>query len=248
MRTIACLAIAALLTFSCPAHAGRILLATGEWAPYASEHMDNLGLFPEILQLVFEEMDQDYEIEFFPWKRCYKMVLDGDAWAAFPYSRTEQRASEVLYSDVVNWSTSVFFAYGPGPDIDFQDLEDLKGRHIGGIDGYFYQEAFDKAGLDVTYVPDEQSALLMLMAGRVDLVPLNNLVGWRIIRERFPDQEDQFRILKHPLSRNGLHLIVSPDYPGSRELLQRFNTALGKVLASDEAERILQRYGFRQSP
>lgn len=239
------IAIAALLLLACPARAERLMLATGEWAPYSSRNMDNLGMFPEILSLVFKEMGQDYDIRFYPWNRCYKMVRDGDIWGAFPYSLTEHRATEVLFSDVVSWSTSVFFAYGPGPDIDFQSLEDLKGVHIGGIDGYFYQEAFDRAGLDVTYVPDEQSALLMLMAGRVDLVPLNDLVGRRIIHERFPDKEDRFRTLKHPLSRNGLHLIASPEHPGSRELLERFNEALAKVLASDQAQRIMDRHGYR---
>ena len=243
--TILCLVIAAMLTLPGMAGADPLLLATGEWAPYSSRDMDKLGVFPEILDLVFQEMGEDHTVRFYPWKRCYKMVVDGDAWAAFPYSSTKQRAREVLYSDPVSHSTTVFFTYGQGPDIPFRTLADLKGYRIGGISGYFYKETFDKTGLEVTYVPDEQSALQMLEAGRVDLVPLNEFVGRHIITRLFPDRADRFHTLPRPLSRNELALIVSPGYPGSRALLERFNTALAKVLESGEPQRIMHRHGLR---
>ncbi len=243
--TILCIALAALLATSIPARAETLVLATGEWPPYSSAAMDDQGVFPAILAMVFTEMGVDHEIRFYPWKRCYQMVRDGEIWGAFPYSRTQRRLQEVLYSDSVAYSTTVFFTYGNKPAIQYKDLADLAPWHIGGISGYFYEEQFDKAGLRVTYVPDERSALQMLVAGRVDLVPVNELVGWHLIREMFPGQGERFHVLERPLSHNELSVIVSPDRPGSQRMLERFNRALAKVLASGASRAILESHGLR---
>jgi polar amino acid transport system substrate-binding protein len=85
----------------------------------------------------------------------------------------------------------------------------------------------------------------MLMKGRTDLLPLNELVGWRIIRNRFPQRMDRFRVLEPPYSKDPLHLIVSKTYPGGDELLERFNRALQIVKNNYIYDGILERYTER---
>lgn len=209
--------------------AENILLATGEWTPFTSEKMVHYGKFTERVSTVFEKMQVDPEYRFYPWPRCYDSVIKGRVWAAFPYSYTEERAQKVMFSDALSCSKTVFFSYENDESekkFYFNRIEDLKPFKIGGVSGYFYEHLFQKAGLDVDYSNKEINSLEKLRLGRIDLMPVNELVGWHLIRTYFPDDADRFKALEKPLSVNTLHLIVSKDYPHSKEFLVRFNESL----------------------
>lgn len=205
-----------------------IPLATGEWAPFTSQNSPQQGVVTMLVRDIFKRMGREPEISFYPWKRCYNLVVQGKVWAAFPYSWTRGRAKEVLFSEPMSYSDTGWFYVGEPPVPEYKKLEDLKGLRIAGVVGYFYKEALDKAGLHVEYAPDEASVFRMLFAGRVDLAPMNLLVAHNIIEEHFPDKKGAIKQLKGLYSRNDLRLIVSPDYPESKKLLEAFNNALAE--------------------
>jgi len=153
-------------------------------------------------------------------------------------------AKEVLFSDSVGESKTMFFYYGKKKDYKYDTLESLKPFRIGGIVGYFYEEDLKKAGLQVDYAPDELSAIRKLVAGRMELLPLNELVGRYHIRKTFSDRQSDFRTLEKPYSVDALNVIVSKQYPNASALLERFNTHLKKVKAGDSYKAILKKYGI----
>jgi len=210
-------------------HAETITLATGEWIPFTSKSLDDYGEFVKLVSIVLKEMGIQPEYRFYPWPRCYDSVIKGRVWAAFPYSYTEERAKQVMYSDTISCSKTVFFYYEKeksGTQYQYGSLEDLKKYKIGGVSGYFYEESFKDSGLDVDYVNKEISGLEKLRMGRIDLMPINDLVGRNLIKTHFPDDAEKFKSLPKSLSVNSLHLIVSKELPRSLELLKRFNATL----------------------
>ena len=211
------------------ANAQGLPLATGEWAPWTSAGLENYGEFTERVTIVLKEMGMEPDYAFYPWRRCFDSVIKGRVWAAFPYSYTEERAKQVWYSDMLACSRTVFFYYdrgGPPARYRFDRLEDLKPYRIGGVTGYFYEEAFKAAGLQIDYANKEINSIEKLMVGRIDLVPVNERVGWDLIKTRFADNFRNFHTLEKPLSVKPLRLIVSKDYPDSKRLFDRFNQAL----------------------
>lgn len=213
--------------------ARHISLATGEWIPYTSASMEGYGEFTEAITIVFKEMGMEPDYRFYPWRRCFDAVLKGRVWAAFPYSFTDKRAKKVWFSEPISCSKTVFFYYDGGnspKSYYFKSLEDLKSYKIGGVIGYFYEEAFKKAGLNVDYVNKEINAIEKLKIGRIDLMPVNERVGWNLIHTHFPDDSDRFKTLDKPISINPLRLIISKDYPESKKLLNRFHQALKKCI------------------
>lgn len=228
------------------AQSGEITLATGEWVPYSSKAMDNHGFFSEIVTEICREMGTTAKFEFYPWRRCYVMVEKGQMMGAFPYTPTDERAKEVLFSESISESKTVFFHYGKKKIDDFTVLANLRPFKVGGIVGYFYEEAFEKAGLNADYAPDETSAIAKLMAGRTDVLALNEMVGWHIIKKNFPDKAGQFGTLSTPYDRNDLKLIVSKTYPGSAEFLKNFDAALTRVLSGEKYKAILKEYGLKE--
>ncbi|BBO88823.1 substrate-binding periplasmic protein [Desulfosarcina ovata] len=224
-----CLTVFMVLFIASLSNAQSIPLATGEWIPYSSKTLSNYGDFTARVTVVFNAMGLRPEYRFYPWGRCFDSVEKGRVWAAFPYSYTNERAEKVWFSDALSCSKTVFFHYAAGNDskqYHYNTLEDLKPYRIGGVTGYYYVPLFKKAGLSIDYVNKEIYAMEKLKLGRIDLMPVNELVGRHLIKTHFPDCIDKFKILDKPLTVNPLRLIVSKDYPGSKELLVKFNAAL----------------------
>ena len=228
-----CLTIFMVLFIVPLARAQSIPLATGEWIPYSSKTLSNHGDFTAQVTIVFNEMGLQPEYHFYPWGRCFDSVEKGRVWAAFPYSYTEERAKKVWFSEALSCSKTVFFYYSADDNsrqYRYNVLEDLKPYRIGGVTGYYYVPLFKKAGLTIDYVNKEIYAMEKLRLGRIDLMPVNELVGRHLIKNHFPDCIDKFKTLDKPLTINPLQLIVSRDYPGSKELLYQFNQALRKCI------------------
>lgn len=205
--------------------------------------MEHYGFFTQIVTEVFKEMGVENKYVFYPWRRCYDSVLNSSVWAAFPYSYTEERSKEVLYSDAIAYSSTKLFYY-KNDNYKFETMEDLKQYKIGGLIGYFYEEIFKNAGIQVDYVSKEIDALKKLMLGRIELFPLNELVGWHLIKTHFPDEIDNFGVLPKPLFSDALYLIVSREYPGTIDLLEKFNSALETIKMNGEYENILAAYNL----
>ncbi|KIX14942.1 substrate-binding periplasmic protein [Dethiosulfatarculus sandiegensis] len=235
MKRAFALTVAVFLFLGClPALAKDIKLATGEWNPYTSAKMENYGYFTKVVSEVFAEMGHSPKYIFYPWMRCYNSVLIGKVWAAFPYSKTPQREGEVFFSDQISFSVTKWFYYertGETKNIRYDTLTDLKPYRLGGVTGYFYEENLRKAGLKVDYSPKEINAVEKLMLGRVDFVPLNELVARHLIKTHFPAKAHNFKTLDKPYSKKALRLIVSKKFPEAKILLREFNSALKRCRA-----------------
>lgn len=216
-----------------PVNAKSLIIATGEWSPFTSTSMENYGKFTERVTIICKEIGIEPEYRFYPWGRCYDSVIKGRVWAAFPYSYTKERAKKVWFSDMLSCSSTLFFHYdhgNPSRQYHFKSMEDLKAYTLGGVRGYFYEEFFEKAGLKVDYVNKEINSLEKLKMGRIDLMPVNEQVGWNLIAIHFPEDLHKFKTLATPLSVNSLHLIISKDYPGSKKIFEQFNQALKRCV------------------
>ncbi len=220
-----------------------IKLVTGEYSPYSSDKLYGYGLVPEIVTSCFVEMGIEPDYQFFPWKRCEYEITKGRVWAAFPYAMNKKRVKQFIFSDPVILSRTIFFFYQNEKlkQFSWNKLEDLKPYRIGGVRGYFYENRFKDAGLKTDYAPNEKLSLRKLRAGRVDIVPLNEHVGWNLINRLFPNSVANFGTLEKELTTNTLHLMISKTYPDSQELTDKFNIALKTIKDKGIYSQILKK-------
>ncbi len=226
-----------------------VVMTTGEWEPFTSDAMEGKGFFCELVTAAFNEAGYEAEYEFHAWERAELMAEDGDVFAAIPYSYTESRAEIFLFSDEVAIAGSKFFyktgGNVDGAGIDYKSLDDVQDFKIGGIQGYFYQEAFDAhGGLDVEWVANEESAVRMLQEGRVDLVLSNEIMMWALIGNLYPDNIGEFETIENYYSKDELYVMASKTYPDSEQLLADFNAGLNQIRADGTYDRILEKYGL----
>lgn len=222
-----------------------ITLATGEWPPYTSESLEGYGVFTEIVSAVFKEMGLKPVYKFLPWKRAEKMVETGEVFAAFPYVVTDKRQESYEFSKRVALSTGRFFYCTKRfpQEVPYGSLSDLKPYKVGGVRGYWYESLFNKALLETDFVDSEKQIIKMLYMQRVDLVALDELVGWHLIRQLYSQDVQLFKTLDKPLNQSGLHLLVSRTYQDAPALTKQFDAALELIRQKGIYHNILRRYG-----
>ncbi len=66
------------------AEEGELPLATGEWPPYTSEHLEGDGFFTELITASVHEMGMTPKYSFYPWARGEMKTLDGEVFGTFP--------------------------------------------------------------------------------------------------------------------------------------------------------------------
>ncbi len=184
-----------------PLFGDKILFVTNDYPPYVDSRAEGGGTITRRIRRVAEDLGWEIEIAFYPWARCEAMVRHGEAFAAFPYAKNRARGKYAYFSNTLDYSRTVFF-YSPGesgagvPSLtEWNSLEDLKGLRIGAILGYWYMGEFQQAGLNILRVPDMETGLRRLRAGKIDLLPGNSAVIRYHIRRLFPGEEGAFRSL-----------------------------------------------------
>ncbi len=225
-------------------------LATGEWAPYVSETLENYGIITEIVTAIVHEMAMIPKYRFYPWTRAEKITKEGIVFAAFPYAKNEQREKSFHFSDAIYTSKTVFFYYKANMEkISYKKLEELKSYKIAGARGNSYMRLLENAGLDVQQVNDQEQLVKLLKRGRVDLVPLDKEGGRIILKNLFPKQYRNFGTLDQRVGidekKDASHLLVSRRYPNAKELTLRFNEALIRIKEKGTYQEIIDKYEFQ---
>ncbi len=222
------------------ASAKKLVIMTGEWDPYVSAKLDNKGFIAEIVDKACDAAKLQYSLKFAPWPRCQAEVLHGKALAAFPYTPTQERKAFAYFSKPLAKARTVFF-YNVKKlkHFDFTNWKALKPYLVTGVRGYYYESTFKQKGLYVDYSDNEDEALKKLFLKRVDLMPLNELVGWKKIEKLYPGHVNLFSASANPLDESDLNLMVSKKYPKARDLLEQFNQGLAMIQKSGEYKKIL---------
>jgi polar amino acid transport system substrate-binding protein len=225
-----------------------VILTTGEWAPYTTKKLEGKGYCSEIISNAFKNAGMDVTFKFFPWKRAEKSVSAGKSFGCFPYLVSVERQKEFDFSDDIAFSRGVFFFRKDKltNKPTWQDISDLKHLRIGGVLGYWYEKEklFEKSGIKVDYVAKDALNVKKLDKGRVDLIILDEVQGWDIIKLT-SNNAKHFDTLDKPLNESKLHVMVSRKYPNSKEILAKFNTGLRKFKQQPEYIAILKRFGLK---
>lgn len=182
------------------------------------------------------------------WKRAFNDAEKGvKAVGSFAWSKKAKRQKLFLYSDpIFAEKTILFFVKEKHPNFDWKTFEDLREYKIGTVLGYFYGSEFEQAVKNKIFktqeAPKEKLNFLKLSVNRVDLVPASEAVGWKIIKENFPERMNEFDA--HPKSlkeESSYHLIITKRIGKEGEdLISKFNSGLKKLKESGKVARYIK--------
>lgn len=240
MKKIAAMVVIALSLFMAgPVSGETIVLATGEWAPFIGETLDDYGLHSQILKKVFSEMGHELQLDFMPWKRVYQLTKKGEYVATYTWSKTPERAEEMFYpKNELSISKEVgFYKKSRFPDgLKITSFEDIKAQDLKvvGIASYWYEKIFKDQGIRSHIVSTSELAWKMLNGGRVDLMIENIDVGKAEAQTALGVGKDVEFAMTDPLKTQTMYLIFSRVHPKSKELMTQYDAAVDKLKAAGE--------------
>lgn len=229
------------------AEAKELKLAAPEWEPYTGEHLQQSGVAAEIAATAFKRSGYTVEYHFMPWVRVQRDVARGKYDAACFGYFSEERERTFLLSEPIMSSVLGFFAL-KSSDIRFDDLHDLKGRKIGVVRGYINSAQFDAATyLDKDEAQSDVVNFKKLIAGRVEMIVCDKLVGLSIIHDSFAGHKDDIVFLEPSLQSQALHLMLSRKIPEGQKIVDDFNAGLSQMRHDGTISQIIARHGFADS-
>ena len=249
MKAIPWVVILVIFSFSAVQAQEHILIMSDDYEPYTSSEKQGSGVILDIVRQAFATKDILVKYKFAPWKRCEKMVEIGQAFGATPYFKTAERLRNYNFSDPIIYSRNTFFYNKKKFPKGFiwKTLEDFQGYRMGGILGYWYMSAFERAGLTVDEVRSDKQNLEMLIAQRIDFTIIDELTGMQLLRGHFPGDMQTIGVLEKPESFLKFYVMISRTYPGAEEYTEYLNHGLEQLKASGDYQKILKQYRIPES-
>lgn len=222
-----------------------VLLVTGNWPPYSGKSAKNFGIYSEAALIAFKKMNIPMKFEFYPWSRCEEILAKGNAFASYPYVKTEKRLLSYSFTVPLNNAHNVFFYYNNPAFNSFKnkDFKDLKQYQIGTVRGYYYVDLFKKYDLNTFSSNNDEEALNLLKARRIELYSNDLIVGLYLINKYFPNEKQKFKyFFAKQYTKKPLHYMVSKKYNNSYKIFKQFNRTLIKMKRNGEINRIIKKY------
>lgn len=231
------------LAFGCNLQAETIHLTNGEWSPYLGENLPHHGVASRIIEEAFALEGIQVQWAFYPWARALRSAENGRSAGTAVWRRSPEREQAFFISDPVV-DTSYYLFHRQDRPFDWQQISDLRGKRIGGAIDYNYGPAFEQAEkngqVQMQRLSTEELAVRMLLAGRLDALPMDKVVAFDLLRSKFSLAERrQLSFHPLPLNSDSLHLLLSRKVAGNEALLRRFNLGLQKLRDSGKVSQYL---------
>ncbi|WP_105257988.1 hypothetical protein [Pseudoalteromonas sp. T1lg88] len=148
-------------------------IASLEWPPYASEHMDNGGDAIASLRDLLAPHDIAIEVDYLPWEQAQLRAAAGEYVGYFPAWPSEVR-SGFIASAPLGFSHLGILGKSDN-DLDYRNLIHLFEQYkVGVVASYVYptniQNVLDAYGETLHYASSERELVNMLNRGSVDLI------------------------------------------------------------------------------
>lgn len=240
-----------LLSLPAVVQADNLRLVSGDdYAPFTGQQLPGGGMLSQLVQAALTESDIASTLDWRPWNRGYRVTLQGEYDATFPYVRTAEREREYLYSAPLFVVEQHLFSRA-GEVFEADNLTDLVGTRLCYPLGWQPPAAISQMVEDgrlTRHSPtglDECARLLLL--NRDDFFVSDLRLGEAALRST-GQPASQFRRSRSLFNGNSLHFIVPRNHARAEELIEAFNAGLAVLRKSGEYQRIINQYLRASTP
>ena len=199
------------------------------------------GFLIEITKAAFARVGHEVKIEFQPWARALRSVMDGQTEALLGAYYNDERAAKMRYSDTIAKTDMLFFTLKGSP-IVYRNIEDLRPYTVGTIIAADYPAEFNAAQfIRKEPVPDHVTNIRKLLGGRIDLFVEKKYVVLNTLRTQFPADAERIEALPVPLRENRYFNAFSRAFPENERIAADFNKGLAMIIADGTYEAIMNR-------
>ncbi|PAV26717.1 amino acid ABC transporter substrate-binding protein (PAAT family) [Tamilnaduibacter salinus] len=209
--------------------------ASGRAFEHKGENID--GLCTEMVKAIMGQTDMEYIIKLRNWDYAYGRVLDNTHHGIFCTTYTEDRAPQFKWVGPLTRNLWTIFAAGDS-DIEMDELEDARGKKIGGYRGDVMTQYLLKRGYTVSQLDSDDLNPKRLAMGQIDLWIADRLAG-----PYFASQQDVEGLKPvYSFNKTELYLAMNPDTPDA--VIEKLNEALDAIRDNGMYDAIEDKYGL----
>jgi polar amino acid transport system substrate-binding protein len=220
-------------------------VSTGEYPSGYSEYSPHYGFNLHIVTEAFALVDIQVIYHFFPWGRAFEQSKTGELSATCCWYPHKSRTKYFYLSDTV-FAERISLFHLKDYKFDWDTVADLKRIRIGATIGVSLGEELNAqektGGFMIQRVPNDVFSFKKLLIGRVDVVPVDNIIGYELIRSNFSSEEMAlFTHHKKSLFSATIHLAFPKSTEErSKRLLSLFNQGLKLLKENGQYDKIIE--------
>lgn len=208
----------------------KLVVATGEWAPYLSEDLPHGGFATRICTAAFALAGIEVTYKYLPWKRSYLATQSMKYDATLGWHKTPEREKTFLFSEPI-LSETTYFYYRKDAHLPTKTVADLKGKTVGVTLGYantaILRPIVERHGGTIDIAPNDVSNLKKLVKGRIHLFPCSEIVFNSLAKTHLRAEElELLERSKDAYYVGDHHFIVSRKHPNALEIIDKFDKGL----------------------
>lgn len=219
---------------ACAAESAVKLVTGTDYPPYVDSALPDGGPLTLLVRQAFAAAGVETSLEVEPWRRGYESMLAGRFDATFPYVRTVERDTELLYSDPV-LEVRQRMLVTLGQEVAAQEPYWIMGKRVCGAVGYGLPPWLDvmiDQGQVMRVTPTQQrSCISMIAASRADFMIEDEVISNARLRDT-PDADRVAIVPGAPADTAFLYLVVAKSNPRAAQILTAFNQGLARVRAN----------------
>jgi polar amino acid transport system substrate-binding protein len=217
-----------------------IVIGYGEWPPYESNSLPDLGPVPALVGEAFAAGGTHVEFRSLPWWRMLREVELGNLDGALIWRDIGDRRTTFLVSDPI-FKSRISLFYRKNEIHHWTNLSDLSSIKIGATASYRYCPEFDQLDeqgkLTVERAAADDLNFSKLQAHRIDAMIVDSEYGrWRL--KQLGDATGRIVEDKRAVCITPMHLLISRAVDYGPALAERFNTGLQQMKANGRFDQL----------
>ncbi len=226
-------------------HAAPIALVSGnDYAPYAGSKLSEGGLATELVKKAFAQAGQEVTVSWLPWARGYADTANGIFAATYPYSKTEERVRNMLFSNpIVSLQLRVFTKAG-ATKFDFSQLSGFVGSSMcspAGATAHPKLITMLQSGqLKRVSAMDMSACVALVDSGQADFFVMEERGGRAALAASGLAPGSVVVADVPPLSSSDLFLVASKHLESSKQVIDQFNQGLEVLRKSEVYDQVLK--------
>lgn len=237
------LALLACLSLPSIAEEKHIELFTVHYPPYTIiDPQDHItGIDVDVTRAAFAAVGIDAKISAAPWKRILKNIQHGRIAGTLTCSKRAERAEYIHYSDQLSEAHQVAVIAAKTKTGKLKNFADLNLFRVTVVEGWGIERELTNSNIQHSTTPDIDSGIRSVVYRDIDVFYNGELAS--LYHARQLDLQDKIKIRRFADKESTpFHLCLSKKYPGTDNLIEKFNIGLSTIKASGVFDAIYQQY------
>jgi polar amino acid transport system substrate-binding protein len=232
------LAVVILLLCSLAANAAELKLAADEWPPFTSEKQGQ-RIAVDLVQTALHKASVKSKVQIVAWQDVLSGIKTNQYDAIVGAWKTPDREQYLLFSRPY-LENRITLIGRQNNKIDFENIDQLKGKKIGIVSGYAYgDEITNNKGIKKVAGETVAENIKKLLRDKVDFILADALVA-QAIKEYLPAEiTHKLKIYDKEVVTQSLYFAVRKNHPNAQELVDKFNSAIDQMIADGTYNNIL---------